>query len=89
MEFIITNVARDELIKQYNKKKIRIKPKIKTWAGITYTIVQDEQKADDILYTVEEFNFIINKDEEKEVSYIEIDYLKDWSGEDFIITAGF
>ena len=30
MEFIITNVARDELIKQYNKKKIRIKPKIKT-----------------------------------------------------------
>ncbi|MBP2028920.1 Fe-S cluster assembly iron-binding protein IscA [Acetoanaerobium pronyense] len=33
--------------------------------------------------------FIIDKEEEKEVSYIEIDYENDWAGEDFIITAGF
>ncbi len=33
--------------------------------------------------------FVIKKDEEKEVSYLEIDYENDWSGERFIVTAGF
>ena len=31
----------------------------------------------------------ISKEDEKYVKYIEIDYIDDWSGADFVITAGF
>jgi len=33
--------------------------------------------------------YIISKEEEKDVSYIKIDYEDDWSGENIVITAGF
>jgi len=52
-------------------------------------MVQDEPTTDDNIYKLDRFQFIINKEEEKEVSYLEIDYVDDWSGEEFIITAGF
>ncbi len=31
----------------------------------------------------------MNKEENKEVAYLEMDYEKDWWGEDFVVTAGF
>jgi Fe-S cluster assembly iron-binding protein IscA len=43
----------------------------------------------DSLYDIEGLFFIISKEDEKYVKYIEIDYIDDWSGSDFVITAGF
>ena len=89
MNFIISNEAKKHLIRLYKGQALRIYPKVKTWAGITYQLVQDEPKTGDNLYEVEGLRFVINKNEEKEVSFVEIDYENDWSGESFIITAGF
>ena len=90
MKFIISSEVKKQLHRLYPKKMLRIFPKIKTWAGITYKLVQDElAEGKDNLYKIEDLLFIIDKEEEKEVSYIEIDYENDWAGEDFIITAGF
>ncbi len=52
-------------------------------------MVQDEPKDNDNIYKMEDFQFVIDKEAEKDVSYLEIDYTNDWSGEEFIITAGF
>lgn len=89
MEFIITELAKEQLVKNYQEKKLRIKPKTRTWAGIIYEMVQDEPNDNDNIYKMEGFQFIINKEVEKDVSYLEIDYTNDWSGEEFVVTAGF
>lgn len=89
MEFIITESAREQLVKDFKGKSLRIKPKTRTWAGIIYEMVQDEPKDNDNIYKMEDFQFVIDKEAEKDVSYLEIDYTNDWSGEEFIITAGF
>lgn len=52
-------------------------------------MVLDKPTVADATYEIEGFKFIINKEDEREVSYLEIDYVDDWSGEEFIITAGF
>ncbi|WP_352419120.1 hypothetical protein [Proteiniborus sp.] len=52
-------------------------------------MVQDEPNDNDNIYKMEGFQFIINKEVEKDVSYLEIDYTNDWSGEKFVVTAGF
>ncbi len=52
-------------------------------------MVQDEPREDDNTYIVDNIKFIVNKEVEKDVSHIEIDYEKEWWGEDFTITAGF
>lgn len=52
-------------------------------------MVPGEPTSEDNVYEMDSFRLIINKEEEKEVSFLEIDYVNDWSGEEFIITAGF
>ena len=89
MNIIITEKAKNILIKLYSNKIHRIMPKVMTWAGITYVLVQDEQQNDDSLYDIDGLFFIISKEDEKYIKYIEIDYIDDWSGADFVITAGF
>ena len=89
MNIIITEKAKNILIKLYSNKIHRIMPKVMTWAGITYVLVQDEQQNDDSLYDIDGLFFIISKEDEKYVKYIEIDYIDDLSGADFVITAGF
>ena len=89
MEFIITEVAKEELAKKFDGKTLRVLPKTRTWAGIIYEMVQDEPTPNDNVYKTGNFQFIINKEDEKELSYLEIDYVNDWSGKEFIITAGF
>ena len=54
-----------------------------------FDCVHDEQQNDDSLYDIDGLFFIISKEDEKYVKYIEIDYIDDWSGADFVITAGF
>ena len=90
LKFIISEEAKKHLKLLYKGQTIRIFPKVKTWSGITYDLVLDElKKQQDLLYEVDDLFFIISKEEEKDVSYIEIDYEDDWSGENIIITAGF
>ncbi|MDF2548003.1 MAG: hypothetical protein K0R93_2901 [Anaerosolibacter sp.] len=52
-------------------------------------MVQDEPKDSDFLYQVDNLHFMMDKEEAKFVSHLEIDYEEDWWGADFIITAGF
>lgn len=89
MEFSITKRAREELAKVFKNKTVRIHPKMKTWSGITYIVVQDEQEKDDNVYNLDNISIILNRSIEKEISYIEIDFVKEWWGEDFVVTAGF
>ena len=89
MEFIISENGKQKLINEFNEKTLRIYTKIKTWAGITYNIALDEPNENDNIYEIENIKFLVDKEIEKEVSYIEIDYVSEWWGSDFIITAGF
>jgi len=53
-------------------------------------MVQDESMEEDVnIYEIEGIKFAIGKDEEKEVATLEIDYIDDWAGKEFVITAGF
>ena len=53
-------------------------------------MVQDESIEEDVnIYEIDCIRFVIGKDEEKEVAYLEIDYIDDWAGKEFVITAGF
>ncbi|WP_432666166.1 hypothetical protein R9X47_07580 [Wukongibacter baidiensis] len=52
-------------------------------------MVQDEQNSDDNVYDLESIKIILNRSIEKEISYIEIDFVREWWGEDFVVTAGF
>lgn len=88
MEIVISKEARRELRRQFANKSIRIHPKMKTWSLITYKLVQDEQRDDDSVYNYDYLKFLINKKLEKEISYIEIDFAKEWWGEDYIVTTG-
>lgn len=52
-------------------------------------MVQDESNEDDNIYKIDDIIFLIDREIEKDTSYIEIDYASEWWGEEFIITAGF
>ncbi|MBB6216747.1 Fe-S cluster assembly iron-binding protein IscA [Anaerosolibacter carboniphilus] len=52
-------------------------------------MVQDEPRDSDRLYQVGDLYFMMDQEEEKYVSYLEIDFEENWWGADFIITAGF
>lgn len=52
-------------------------------------MVQDEPKDSDSLYEVGDLHFMMDREEEKYVSHLEIDFEEEWWGADFIITAGF
>lgn len=88
MQFYISDYAMEKLL-ELRKKNYRIKAKSKTWCYINYNLVQDEQKNDDIVYKVGNINILIDKDLEREVPFISIDFCKDWWGEDFEITTKF
>lgn len=89
MEFFITEIAKQKIEEKFICKTLRIYPKIRTWSGITYIMVQDEPKENDSTYEVDNIIFLIDTETEKDTSYIEIDYVSEWWDEDFIITAGF
>lgn len=52
-------------------------------------MVQDEPNENDTVYEIDNIIFLIDKETKKDASYIEIDFVSEWWGEDFIITAGF
>lgn len=52
-------------------------------------MVQDEPKENDRFYEIDGFFFIMDREEERNVSCLEIDFEKGWWGQDFIVTAGF
>lgn len=52
-------------------------------------MVRDEPTVYDKIYQVEGLQFIIKREDEKEVAYLEIDFVDDWSGKEFVVTAGF
>jgi len=52
-------------------------------------LTQDEAKENDNKYNKNGIEFIMDKEVTEDVSIIEIDYEKQWWGEDYIITAGF
>ena len=88
MDFIISDIGKDKLIR-FKNKFIRIYPNIKTWSGIIYKLVEDQPKKLDNIYDVFGVKVLVDKDIAKDITYIEIDYIKEWWGEDFIITTGF
>lgn len=52
-------------------------------------MVQDEPNENDTIYEIDNIKFLIDKETKKDASYIEIDFVSERWGEDFIITAGF
>lgn len=89
MEFLITETAMHELRNSDFSRFIRINPRNKTWGGISYEIVPGELSAEDNYYEVEELVFIISKDEEKLIDCLEIDYIEDWWGSEFVVISGY
>jgi len=89
LEFIISDAAMNVLRNNELGRLIRIKPKSKTWGGITYEIVPGELTAGDEYYEVKELVFIISKEEAALVCCLEIDYIEDWWGKEFVIVAGY
>lgn len=87
MELTITDEAKEQLEKQFGGKTIRIKPKHKTWGGSSYELVQDELLENDNFYDMGLYKFIIDKEEEKDAPFIEIDYQKYHWGEEFVVTT--
>ena len=85
---LISDEAKKKLKEDFSGKTLRVYPKTKTWAGIIYKIAQAEQKDDDKIVYDEDFKIIMSS-EDIELSYIEIDYVNDWSGEEYTVTAGF
>ena len=84
----ITDEAQKKLKEDFSGKTLKVYPKTKTWAGIIYKIAQAEQQEDDIVVYDKDFRIIMSA-ADIELSYIEIDYVNDWSGEEYTVTAGF
>lgn len=51
-------------------------------------MVLDEPKETDSIYDMGSFKFIIDKREEKDAPYLEIDYQSFWFGKELLIRVG-